>query len=249
VEGNTGFSFTVERAQGLVRPTAVAVTINPSQIQLLLGEADRLKAKAQHLNEQLTSGNPAAKHALLRNGLQEALADLDKTEATFKQKGVEQSSVRTVNAFFDDIRFDYGEALKVLGNESAQLRQDGPWLLRVGAPRAGMSAGVTRASAAVLNSILRNAKAYDIVASSGAVTFNLEVYSVPNGAKISYRQRGGEYHSVDHETDWQIENLVRAVWLIRVQKPGYEDKEESFDAVASTRTSIKIVLARKRSAK
>jgi hypothetical protein len=57
VKGNTQFSFIVDPAVGLVTPTTVAVIVNPSQIQLLLGEADRLKAKARHLEEQLTSEN------------------------------------------------------------------------------------------------------------------------------------------------------------------------------------------------
>jgi len=50
------------------------------------------------------------------------------------------------------------------------------------------------------------------------------------------------HRSVDHETDWRIENLVRAVWLIRLQKPGYEDAEVSFDAINNTETSITIKL-------
>ena len=81
------------------------------------------------------------------------------------------------------------------------------------------------------------------------MTFNLDVYSTPKGATISYRQRGGEFHPLDHETDWRIENLARAVYLIRLQKPGYDDKEVQFDAIDSTRTSLNIQLEPKRGAR
>ena len=232
-------ALTVEPSPGLVSPTAVSAIVNPSQIQLLLAEADRLRAKAKHLQEQLASDNKTGIQDLLRGSLLEANADLDKTEATFKQQGAEQPPVQEVDAFFDDIRFGYREALGILRGEVAR-EKDGQ-LLRVsaGRARAPLSANL------VLKSIRHNADAYDLVASAKALTFNLDVYSEPKGAAISYRRRGGEYRSVDHETDWRIENLVRAVWLIKLQKPGYKDAEKTFDAVDNTRTSITISLARK----
>jgi hypothetical protein len=52
------------------------------------------------------------------------------------------------------------------------------------------------------------------------MTFNLDVYSDPKGATISYAERGKEDHLLDHETDWRVENLPRAVYSIRLQKPG-----------------------------
>jgi hypothetical protein len=233
-------SLTVEPSPSLVSPTAVSARVNPSQIQLLVAEADRLRAKAKHLQEQLTSGNETGNQDLLRSSLLEANADLDKTEATFKQQGVEESLVQEVDAFFDDIRFGYREALGILRGEVARGKDS--QLLRVSAGRAGAPLNAGRV---VLKSIRRNAHAYDVVASTTHLTFTLEVYSEPKGATISYRTRGGEYHSVDHATDWNIENLVRAVWLIRLQKPGYKDAEETFDAIDNTRTSITISLTRK----
>lgn len=235
-------SVAVEPSPGLVSPTAVSATVNPSQIQLLLAEADRLRAKAERLQEQLAAGNKAGNQDLLRNSLQEASADLDKTEAAFfKQQGAEQLPAQEVGAFFDDIRYSYQEALGILRGKEARLREKNGQLLRVSAGRAGASLNANR----VLKSIRHNADAYHLVASTTHLTFNLDIYSEPKGAAISYRRRGDEYHSVDHATDWHIENLVRAVWLIRLQKPGYEDAVETFDAIDNTRTSVTIKLTRK----
>jgi len=247
--GDVRFNFTVEPATGLVMPISVTVTVNPSQIQLLLAEADRLRAKAEHLKQQLNLENMAANRVLLQNNLQEAVIDLDRTEESYKQKGVDHPSARAVNIFFDDIRLSYGEALKVLADDLAQGPQTGPRLERVSAIHGGSSPRLSRASKAVLTSILRNAKAYNLVASSGLITFTLEVDSDPQGASVSYRQRGGEYHPLDHETDWRIENLPRAVYLIRLQKSGYEDKEVTFDAMDNTSPNIHVRLVRKRGAR
>jgi hypothetical protein len=247
--GDMRFYFDVEPAIGLVTPTSVAVTVNPSQIQLLLAAADRLKAKAEHLNQQLNSENMAANQSLLRNNVQEAVADLDKTEKSYKQEGLDQSSSRAVNIFFDDIRINYGEALKTLANESAKAPLTRPGLEHVSAAIGGPSPRLNLPSKAVLASILHNAKAYSLVASSGLITFNLDVNSDPKGASVSYRQRGGEYHTWDRETDSTIENLPRAVYLIRLQKQGYEDQEVTFDAMESTKGDIHVQLVRKHGAR
>jgi hypothetical protein len=248
-KGDVRFTFTVEPAMGLVMPTSVAVTVNPSQIQLLLAEADRLKAKAEHLRQQLNSKNMAANQVLLRNSVQEATTDLDKTENIYKQKGLDHLSAQAVNIFFDDIRLNYGEALKVLANDSARGAQTGPRLERVSAVVGGSSPRLNRASQAVLASILHNARAYNVVASSGLITFNLEVSSDPQGASVFYGQRGEKYHSLYHETDWRIDNLPRAVYLIRFQKQGYVDREVTFDAINNTSSNIHVRLVRKRGAR
>jgi hypothetical protein len=245
-DGGFSFTFVVERAPGLVTPTSATVTINPSQVKLLFAAADRLKARAERLKQQIASTTVPTNQALLQEGLRNALTDLDQTEASYKQSGLDPAFTGAVNTFFDDIRLTYGEALTALANNSVKSSQAGPQLERVSAALGGPSPRIDRASQAVLSSILHNARAYQVVASSKAMTFNLDVFSEPKGAAISYRQRGGEYHALDHETDWRIENLARAVYLIRLQKPGYEDKEVTFDAIDSSSTSVDVPLAPKR---
>lgn len=245
-EGDIRFAFTVEPSKGLVTPTSVAVTVNPSQIQLLLAEANRLKAKAEHLRQQLNSENLAVNQVLLRNSVQEAITDLERTEEAYKQRGVDQSSARAVNMFFDDIRLNYGEALNALTKDSARGLQTKLRLELVSRITGGSSPRLGPGAQAVLASILRNAKAYDTVASSGSMTFTVDVYSDPQGASVSYRQRNGEYRALDHETDWRIENLIRGVWFIRLQKPGYEDTERTVDAMDIEHPSINVHLVRKR---
>jgi hypothetical protein len=252
LEGDTRFAFEVEPAVGLVTPTSVTVTVNPLQVQLLRVEAERLTARANLLKQQLSSEDTTANYVLLRDGLAEVMKYLDTTEAKYKEetnKGVDQSSIGEVSAFFDDIRLDYRETEKVLNNESAESKQFAPRLLLVDAWEADSSPHLTHASAALLKSILRNVKGYEIAASSKSMLFNLDVFSDPQGATISYHQRGKESHNLDHETDWRIENLSRGVYFIKLQKPGYEPNEVEFDAMTSTATSVSIPLRPKIGAK
>lgn len=241
-KGTAPFFFTVEPSVSLVTPTSAVVTINPSQAQLLLGAADHLRVKADRLKRQLGTGDFAASSALLRDALKDALTDVDQTESDFKGRSSERPASRAVDVFFDDIRLNYGGAMKTLAAEWAQASPAAPRLERAGVIYGDPPAKLAGASRAVLSSILHNAKAYEVVAGAGSLTFSLDVYSEPEGATICYRQTGQECKPVDHETDWRIENLPRAVYFIRLQKTGFRDKEVRFDAMDNTGTSVKVKL-------
>jgi hypothetical protein len=241
-------SVTVEPSHGLVVPTSVAVTVNPAQAQLLLGEADRLKAKAQHLNDLLTSHDTRDTKGLLQTYLREANSDLDKTEDAYKNKGENNaSSAKAVNAFFDDIRFEYGEAQRILDNETAQSHRIGPRLLPVGViATADSPIGLGRGSEAVLKSTQHVISAFHLAASSAMMTFDLDVSSKPKGATVSYRQRTDpKFQELGDKTNCQIPNLYRAGYIILLHMAGYEDQPIEFNGAESTETSIHVDLVRK----
>lgn len=244
IEGETSFIFDVEPGPEEIVPSSVAVVVNSSQIELLSAEADRLKAKAEKLSQVINSGNEVNNITLLQNSLIEAITDVDKTEKSFLQRGdAGLSSSQTVQSFFDDIRYGYAEAITRTGHEAAELSLNQPRLQRASVSMATGGAHLARTKNSVLNSILHNAQVYAFAATSGSLTFTLEVYSDPDHGTISYRQRGDkEYTFISHPTDWRIENLPIGVYLIRVQKMGYNDKEVPYDASTSTIPSVKIAL-------
>jgi hypothetical protein len=245
LQGNTEFSFNVDPATGLSGSGSMAVVVNPSQVDLLIGEAARLKAEADHLARQLSSRNSAADQNLLLTSLAQASADVDQTEAKFKQMAKNQTSP-AVDSFFDDIRFDYGEALTAIGDGSAQdpPAADPPGASGASAPR------LSRAANSVVGSLVHNAKAYEVAAAGKAITFALQIISEPQGATISYKLRGDDdYRVADRMTDCRLENLPRAIYLIKVQKPGYDDRELVFDAIYSPTTSIDVRLTRARASR
>jgi hypothetical protein len=244
LRGDLQFAFDVEPNKEIVTPTSVVVTVNPSQIQLLVAEADRLRAKAQHLKELISSNNATANQALLQNNLLGALKDLDKTESSFKQKGAETSS-RDVTIFFDDIRRTYAAALKIANSPSLVLQTE-PRLI---AAKAEPDTPLNAASEAAVASIERNVSAYDVVVSTKMITFTLSVYSSPDHAAIFYKRDGDdEYQPVEHDTDWKIEKIPRAFYYVRLEKKGCETQEKPFDAMKNADPSIHITLKCKRAA-
>lgn len=103
---------------------------------------------------------------------------------------------------------------------------------------------------AALNSIVHNAEVYDFAASTASLTFSLMVTSSPQGATISYKQRGDDHYAfADHVTDWKIENLTIGNYLIRAQLKGYEDNEVPFNAGKSSIPSVSIPLIKMSAAK
>jgi hypothetical protein len=250
MEGDTHATFILEPNKELVTPTSVEVTVNPSQVKLLLVEADHLKAKAQDLRQRLSSADTATKQVLLQTSVQEAKNDLDRTEKIYKEQGGEPSSelAKDINIFFQDIRTDYADALKEPVKQSAQnIRGEAQFEL-VRASLREPNPPLDPVSEAVVGSVLHNAAAYEVVASTRDIRFNLDVYSDPQGATISWKLRGDQYKPVDHDTDWRIENLPIAVYYIRLQKNGYADKETRFDAISNSGSSIHVHLERKQGA-
>jgi hypothetical protein len=246
LEGDTRFAFEVEPAAGLQTPTSANVTVNPSQAQLLRAEAARLTAKANLLKQQLGSEGTAANLAMLRKSVSQEISELVKTQASYKEDGIVPSSERAVNVFFDEIRFNYDQALKALSGSSAQSRLAGPRLERVSMSLGDSSPLASSGSDVVLGSFSYNATAYLVAASSATMTFNLEVVSVPKGATVSYKQRTDpDFTPVGQRTDCQIPNLYRAGYSIRFQKPGYEERLYEFNGQTSADTKITVQLIRK----
>jgi hypothetical protein len=238
-------AFTVQRASGFVTPTSVVVTINPSQAQLLRGRADSLRARVDQLERQLSVEGSSSNRNLLLNNVQAALNDLDQTETVFKEKASEPTNGH-VDVFFDDIRADYGTALETIGSETAQVPSGVPRLLPTAAAKGKSAFHFDRASIAVLNSLRRNAVAYDFVADSLKMTITLDVYSDPVGATVTYCRRGHrDCGTMQDETDSRIEGMDHAFYFIDFHKDGYKDCEKPFDGATSTSTSIMARLEKK----
>jgi hypothetical protein len=250
IGGQHIFHFQVEAPLDLVKPTFAQVTVNPSQVNLLEAAADTLRARAGNLRLQLGRQSANDTQTLLKMNLKEAVAELDSTESLFKQAISEPLYTRSINIFFDDIRSNYLNALTVIDRATARsyLSSSKPMALKVGLGDATQYS--SPASKAVLKSILHNAKAYEVVARSRAITFNLDVFSNPKGAQISFHLNGDATETmVDHETDWRIENVTRGNIHVKLHKVGYEDREVNFDAIDSTSTSISVNLTAKHGAR
>jgi hypothetical protein len=247
VQGETHFAFTVVPAADLVTPTSAVVTVNFSQALLLRGAADHITAMAGDLKRQLGQESSANVQYLLQTSVRRALDDLGKTEAEYKKEADLPASASAVDVFFDDIRANYKDALDALLKDSARSARFAPELMRVNLAAVGAPSPLSHGSEAVLESILHHARAFEVAASSRVMTFNLDVYSEPTGATISYRQRLDPpgFKPLDHTTDWHIPNVYHATYLVKFQKSGYVVQTLTFNGGENSSTSITAHVVRK----
>jgi hypothetical protein len=81
----------------------------------------------------------------------------------------------------------------------------------------------------VLRAFEQNELAYTLVAETASLTFDLELRSVPAGAEISYKRRGDAYQQNPNPTNSVLRSLPYAIWIVRLQKSGYQVEEREHD--------------------
>jgi hypothetical protein len=82
---------------------------------------------------------------------------------------------------------------------------------------------------AALRPFEQNELAYQIVADTQSLTFDLSVNSNPAGAAVCYHRRGDPCHPNSDPTDTVIKSLPYAIWLVQFQKVGYRTEEREHD--------------------
>ena len=217
----------------VVTPVSVALTVNPSQIEVLqaayreskkeLFELLKLeRGKGQTLSDETVSRRASA-----------ALQQLRDTQTAIDKAAGDPSSFKPASKdFFDDLRTEYPSIVPT--NRAGDLRT-GAHLVRVSQQSSNTGFGV------LVNGLKRTIAAYSSVANSGYMTFDVPVSSIPSGGIISYKRRGDpEYRFISNETNFTL-NLVRAVWFVRVQKDGCQD-EKRVDGVDEKNPALKLTL-------
>lgn len=238
--------FQVVANSGLIFPTSAEVKVRASQIQLLRGEATRLETRVQMLKASFADQQePLGRAALrtLRNRVEEEVASLKVTESKFQQLG-DESQADTAGVFFDDLRTGYTEVLSGLSGEEKRSRTGASLTAAAWVPRTqtGQDKGpafpanqrknprYALTAVAAFQPFELNRLAYELVAATEALTFDLEVNSNPEGSSISYGRRGDTaYKQHQSPTNSTIKSLPYAIWTVRFQKQGFRDKDVEFN--------------------
>ncbi len=240
----------IARTEPLVFPTSAEVTIRPSQVQLLRGEAMRLKEQVRFLKADASGVQEplrSATIAIFRDKVETELRSLSSTESKFRELG-DKSQGETVHVFFDDIRAGYSEVLSALPERRKQARVSSrvvqaAWSFGPQGSSERQSAQYPLAAQAVFRAFEHNELAYNLVAEKGRLTFDLEADSSPEGAAISYGRRGDvSYKRHPNPTNSTIKALPYAVWTIRFQKPGFKDKDIEFNPFVEPNRVVTAVL-------
>jgi hypothetical protein len=79
---------------------------------------------------------------------------------------------------------------------------------------------------AVFRAFELNQLAYNTVADTGSLTFNLKVNSFPPGAVVSYGRRGdSSFEHLQDPTNSEIQGLPYAIWIVRFEEPGFDSEQ------------------------
>jgi hypothetical protein len=241
VEGNTSAALEVEPSANLVAPTSVDVTVNPTQVEILKVEAERLGQKASAL-EQVAKTKQGLDPDQLRESVIVALRDVERTERSFNEARKQPSIPDAVNVFFDDIRHSYGEARKTLSVDERLPVDAGASIELASFSRATRGPG-KHGDNVVIASIRRNAAAYSTVAAAGSMTFDIEIRSFPAGATVSYaKYADDEFELMDDKTNTILRNRPYAVWFVKFELAKHKTQTIKCDPYADSRHLVEAQL-------
>jgi hypothetical protein len=240
-------TFQVIANQGIVLPNIVDIVVNPSQQQLLRLEARHLQQRIENLKAAVVAYQQANQQGriaqILRTNVEEAVKTLDQTETEFENRATAKDQSTLARTFFNDLRLDYGTIAVDLDHHSASRNGPGQLLYAAFPAKSKPDNSYPVLAQAALRAFEGNELAYNIVADSGSLTFDLKVTSNPSGAVVSYRRRGDASHQCPDPTTTVIPSLPLAIWYIRVEKTGYKAQEREHDAIRSTDHVVNVELS------
>lgn len=237
-----GQSFTVIPNSGLIFPSSAEVALNPSQVQLLRGEARAVQIQTEELKSrlnELNSSQSASERKLLIENVELAASKLQETENQLFKLAPSAYQANGGKIFFEDLNRNYQNAQKDLATKKAFLPNNAAHLVLVSdAAREGYSP----LAQVVLRALEQNELGYASVADSGSFCFNLRVESEPPGATITFKRRGDpDYQSSQDPTNSTLQNIPKAITLVHYHLAGWHDTEIEFNPFTAAED---VVLAR-----
>jgi hypothetical protein len=236
-------SFEVIQPGSFSLPTEAKVTINLSQKQLLRSAAISVQHKIETLKASLATlknEDSSRVPALLRQNVLDADKDLSMTEKEFDDLTTTSSERADADVFFEDLHRTYGLTLRQL--QASLYRRS--TIVSV-AFQKGAKTQDEALEGVVLRAFEHNELAYDVVADTQSLTFDLDVRTVPEGAKVSYGRRGDSTFSpLQDETNSVIKALPYAIWLVRFVKEGFAPVEREHNPFTDKNHVLAVELPR-----
>lgn len=175
------------------------VKINPGQRDLFLTEADKLRQRTNQVRQEVAALEAKQAYGAVFETVQartrSEMDSLEQTQSSFSKQSTDTAQRQAGELFFGDLRRRYAEA-------ATQAKGFQPAIYKPGAKP-------------TLRVFDENVSAYTQVASSGSLTFNLQVKSAPPGAAVEYRRVGDPYARHNDPTATTLYNLVLAQWQLR----------------------------------
>jgi hypothetical protein len=241
--------FDVIANTGIKYPSSAKVSISPSQAQLLRAEALALSGRLQELKGDADILQAKGERAVILALTKAVDAELLRVLATayrFQKLNADAKLGGVARVFFDDLEVSYRRIQVSLKKASLTRIREQSFLQNVFfAPMqekdiSSLSGYLARE--AVYRTVEQNELAYNLVAETGDMSFNLRVFSSPPGAKISYGRRGDTFTVHPDPTNSMIESLPLAIWIVRFQKESFKDAEREFSPFTERERVVNVTL-------
>lgn len=224
-------------------PTEAKVTINLSQKQLLRSAAIAVQHKIETLKTTLatlTKEDSSRVPVLLRQNVLDADKALSMTEKEFMDLTTTSSERTNAEVFFEDLHKTYELTLRQL--QVSVYRRSAVLLVEF---QKGANTQDEALAGTVLRAFEHNELAYDVVADTQSLTFDLDVRTIPEGAKVSYGRRGDPtFRPLQDETNSVIKALPYAIWLVRFVKDGFAPVEREHNPFTDKNHVLAVELPR-----
>ena len=239
-------TFEVLAKPDLILPTRGEILVNPSQQQVLRMAARRVEAQIQNLKAAVVAYEESKQHGqipvVLRENVDVAINGLKKTESEFKGKQTNPDQAAMADVFFADLRLNYARVLEELNlSQRGEVRSARVVDAQYPEPSVGDYSVLAQAT---LRAFDVNELAYNVVADSGSLVFDLKVISDPAGAVVSYYRRGDLPKRCPDPTTATIPSLIYAIWYVLVEKAGYKSETREYDPYHSSDHVVEIRLTR-----
>jgi hypothetical protein len=237
---------------GVQYPSQVRVSITPSQVQLFRTEALALARRLQELKGNarvLQSKGQEAIKAELTKAVYRELDAIKQTNDAFRALSGDAKLLETGRVFFSDLSVSY---VRVEANLRPNVRRIADQLPSVAngffaPPQAPTGESVSYLEQeAVYRAAEQNELAYNLVANTGNLSFDLTLVSNPAGATIKYGRRGDVLKAHADPTKATLQSLPLAIWIIQFHKEGFQDQEREFNPFTENEHLVDVTLQRTR---
>lgn len=222
------YEFRVRKNTAIVLPTTAEMSVTFSQAQLLRREAERINEQIQSLKQSIASYESGTDQgratSVLRENLRSAMEALVTTQRKFVELASSETRSDDATTFFNDLRTNYEDALGIVEKSSLPDRR-----IKIVPAKYAPAISIDALLATSLRPMEQNELAYNVVANSGSLTFDLEVDSDPVGAVVTYHRRGDSPHQHPEPTNSTIRSLPYAIWIVGLERPGYAATHKEYD--------------------
>jgi hypothetical protein len=223
--------LTVRPLEKIRVPTSASVAFDPSEKVFLATNAERMNQVLTNLQVKMSQDVSGPDTPALRATLRDSLNQANDIVMTASQQYVKvrNKSLPAPPFFLEDFHLHFQDAITDLrpqGSVARQAAQSGAslemasWEYSYGPQKAQPVHTAPLLAIGVIDLLQKAVKAFTLTGTNGTFFFDVEIQSVPSGAKVYFTRLDHPYESFPTATDIPKETLQYAFWTLLFEKDG-----------------------------